>query len=112
MKYQIRKAAKVTTIYSTCVIELEPEDFRNHENNPYQGNSEEEFILYLRVFNSEDTDGLSDESYSALMEIFDHPELNIIYSTTEDCEDSWLEIGEKNPQCRKAGGFDCRYTSK
>lgn len=111
MKYQIRKAAKYTVFSSSEIAELDPEDFRNHENNPYEGDSEEEFVEYISQFDYDDLEGLSDDTIQELLKIFDNPAMSDHYSTIEDYEESWYELGEKNPYIRKAGGFDVKCSS-
>jgi hypothetical protein len=111
MKYQIRKAAKYTVFSSSEIAELDPEDFRNHENNPYEGNTEEEFIQYITQFDFDDTEGLSSETFDELLKIFDNPDMTEHYSTSQDYEESWFEVGEKNEKIRKTGGFDVHFSS-
>jgi len=112
MKYQIRKVAQCTVFTSSEVAELDPEDFRNHESNPYKGNSEEEFIQYIANFYFDDTETetFSSETVDELLKIFDGPTMTQHYSTVQDFEDSWFEVGEKNEQFRKAGGFDVHHS--
>lgn len=111
MKYQIRKATKYTVFSSSEIAELDPEDFRNHENNPYEGNTEEEFIQYIKQFDFDDTEGLSSETFDELLKIFDNPDMTEHYSTSQDYEESWFEVGEKNEKIRKTGGFDVHFSS-
>jgi hypothetical protein len=80
------------------------EDFKNHEDKPFEGYTEEEFLEYLKSFDFDNTEGLSDETIAELKKIFD-PVLTEYYNTASDYEEAELEIGEEDPKCRKAGGF-------
>ena len=52
MKYQIRKRENVTIYLASKVAELDDEDFRNLESDPYTGNTEREFLKYISNFPS------------------------------------------------------------
>jgi antirestriction protein ArdC len=99
MKYQVRRCEKYTAYLAAPVAHLDPEDFRNHENYPYEGNSEEDFLNYIKVFDLDDIDGLSDETIEEYAN-----------SAHKFC-DQWFEIGEENEEYRKTGGFNARHYS-
>lgn len=109
MKYQLRKCEKYTSWVAGPVAELDPEDFRNHKNNPYQGNSEEDFINYIHNFDIEDVDGLSDESVYQLQAVGPECEMEEYSNSAWKYADTWFEIGEANEEYTKTGGFNTRY---
>lgn len=109
-KMHFRKIAKVTSFQTSEIIELNPEDFRNHENNPYEGNSNEEFFEYIKAFDHDDTDGLSDETIEALAKIGYETVFTEYYNSTQDGEETYLEMGKADPAYRKAGGFDAEMS--
>lgn len=109
-KMHFRKIAKVTSFQTSEIIELNPEDFRNHENNPYEGNSNEEFYEYIKAFDHDDTDGLSDETIEALAKIGYETVFTEYYNSTQDGEETYLEMGKADPAYRKAGGFDAEMS--
>lgn len=104
---QIRKVTKATVFYQSEIADLDMEDFRNHEDRPFQGSTEEDFLDYLREFDFDNTYGLSEDTVEQLRKIYE-PELTEYYSTSSDFEDAYLEIGERDPAARKSGGFVCR----
>jgi len=107
MSVQIRKITKASVFYQSAVATLNMEDFKNHEDNPFQGSTESEFLEYLKEFDFNNTYGLSDETIEELRKIYE-PEMTEYYSTASDCEEAELEIGEVDPKCRKSGGFYLR----
>jgi hypothetical protein len=117
MKYQIRKCETYTVIQASQVIELDPDKFKNLEEDPYTGDTEEDFLKYITKFISNchydefcPTD--LDEDVASEIEKLSQTE-NIewteYYNSTFDGEESWYEIGEKNEEYRKNGGFDSHY---
>lgn len=106
MKYQIRKCEKITIWRATQVIEMDPEDFRGHEEFPYTGNSEKEFLDYISQFSYDIPD---DDAFAPLFELQDSPDWNEYASSVDKGEESWLEIGEANENAYKSGGFVSRY---
>lgn len=109
MKYQVRKCEKYTCFLAGPVAHLDPEDFKNHESNPYTGNSEEEFLQYISNFNTDDVEGLSEESIEALGALGYDAELEEYSNTAQNFCDNWYEIGEENKEYRKTGGFAVRH---
>jgi hypothetical protein len=104
MPVQLRKITKATIFYQSEIATVDMDDFKNHEDKPFEGSTEEEFLEYLKSFDLDNTEGLSDETIDELQKIFD-PVLTEYYNTASDFEESELEIGEEDPKCRKAGGF-------
>ena len=111
MKYQVRRCEKYTAYLAGPVAHLDPEDFRNHENYPYEGNSEEDFLNYIKVFDLDDVDGLSDETIEALSALGNEAELEEYANSAHKFCDEWFEIGEENVEYRKTGGFNARHYS-
>jgi len=104
MKLNIRKCTKATVFYQSEIAEIDTDDFKNHEDNPFEGETEEEFLEYLKNFDFDSTYGLSEESIEEIRKIFE-PTLEEYYTTTSDWEESWMESGEIEPTARKTGGF-------
>lgn len=116
MKYQIRKCEEITIWQSTEVIDLNPEDFRGLDDNPYTGSSEQDFLKYIANFiNNCRWDGfpldLDSDVCDELNKLIDDVEWTEYANSAEKGENSWLEIGEKNDAYRKAGGFDSRFNT-
>jgi hypothetical protein len=109
MKYQLRRCEKYTAYLAGPVVNLDPEDFRNHVNYPYEGNSEEDFLNYIKVFDFEDVEGLSDDSINVLSALTYEAEMEEYANSTHKFCDDWLEIGEEDPEYRRAGGFNSRH---
>ena len=110
MKYQIRKVEEITFWQATEVAELDPEAFRNLEDNPYTGNSQEEFIKYIEEFiNSCRWDGFPIELDPETTDELDKMVENVVWteynSTVQNGENSWLQLGEKDESYVKTGGF-------
>ena len=115
MKYQIRKVEEITIWQTTEVAELDPETFRNLEENPYTGNSEEEFLTYIQGFiNSCRWDGFPSDLDGDVEEELDKMIENVKWTeyanSCEKGETSWFQIGEKNEEYRKTGGFKINYS--
>jgi len=104
MSVQLRKITQSTVFYQSKIATLDMDDFKNHEDKPFEGSTEEEFLEYIKDFDYDNTAGLSDETIDELQKIFE-PELTEYYNTASDYEEAEIEIGEEDPKCRKAGGF-------
>jgi hypothetical protein len=114
MKYQIRKAEQYTVWQATEVANLDPEDFKNLEENPYTGDSEEEFLKYIAEFiNTCRWDGFPSDLNSAATKELDKMVENVnwteYHNSSFDGEESWYEIGEADESYRKSGGFNSRF---
>ena len=114
MKYQIRKVEQITLWQATEVAELDPEDFKNLEENAYTGDSEEEFLNYLKGFVDScrwngfpyDLDG---RTTAELNKMIDNTNWTEYANSCEKGETSWLQIGEKNEEYHKTGGFKINF---
>ena len=102
----IRKAARVDSLHVSKPVKLCPDDFRNHANNPYTGNTDKEFLEYIENFNRSDIEGLDWEAEDAIEQLLDDPPMEEIWNSTEDGADEWFELGKTDESCVKAGGFD------
>lgn len=114
MKYQIRKRENVTLYLASDIVELDDEAFRNLEENPYTGNSEEEFLNYIAGFDSWDgiPMDLDFEQSNELSKIKgDDLNMQEFDNSAQKFEDSWFELGEANDEYRKAGGFKVKLST-
>ena len=110
MKYHIRKTESVRVTYANKPIELDPEEFRKLENNPYTGSEPHEFLEYIHslrwdVEAGDFPEDLEFETQQKLEELF-LGEMKEIYNSASDADESLLELGEPNEKYRKTGGFD------
>jgi hypothetical protein len=110
MKYYIRKTESARVAYANKPIELDPEEFKNLENNPYTGNEAHEFLEYIYSLRWDAEAGdfpedLDFETQQKLEELF-QGEMKEIYNSASDVDESFLELGEPNEKYRKTGGFD------
>ena len=114
MKYQVRKVEEITIWQATEVAELDPEAFKNLEENPYTGNSEEEFLKYIQGFINNcrwdgfpsDLDGDVEEELDKMIENVNWTEYA---NSCEKGETSWFQIGEKDEEYRRTGGFKINF---
>lgn len=114
MKYQVRKVEEITIWQATEVAELDPKAFKNLEENPYTGNSEEEFLNYIQDFiNKCRWDGfpydLDDNAASELDKMVDNVNWKEYANSCEKGETSWFQIGEKDEEYRRTGGFKINF---
>lgn len=114
MKYQIRKVEEITSWQATEVAELDPEAFKNLEENPYTGNSEEEFLNYIQEFiNTCRWDGfpndLDPDATDELDKMVENVQWTQYANSCEKGETSWYQSGEKNEEYRKTGGFKINF---
>lgn len=114
MKYQIRKVEEITIWQATEVAELDPEAFKNLEENPYTGNSEEEFLNYIQEFiNTCRWDGfpndLDPDATDELDKLVENVQWTQYANSCEKGETSWYQSGEKNEEYRKTGGFKINF---
>jgi len=114
MKYQIRKVEEITIWQATEVAELDPEWFKNLEENAYTGGTEEDFLTYIQGFINKcrwdgmpwDIDG---EAETQLDKMIDNTKWTEYANSCEKGETSWLQIGEKDESYRKTGGFKINH---
>jgi hypothetical protein len=109
--YQLRKCETYSVTRQTAVATLDPEKFRNI-SVPYEGDSEEEFVKYIAgldfyEINSE----LDEETANELDKFYDMADWEDWYNSAWDGEETWLEIGEANPEYRRTGGFEARHST-
>jgi hypothetical protein len=113
MIHQIRKRENVTLYLASDVAELDDEIFKKLEDNPYTGNSEEEFLKYisdLDLWNISEYD-LDEYTISELEKIGPDGELKEFANSAEKSANTWLELGEKDENYRRYGGFNARFES-
>lgn len=99
MKYQIRKRENVTCYLASEIVELDDEAFRNLENNPYTGNSEEEFLNYIAGLDTWDglPDDLEGDQYDQLDKVKGESiDMKEFANSAHKYENSWFEIGKKS----------------
>ena len=93
--YQIRKNKKITSIYTTEVVEISTDSFRTL-SIPFLGSTEEEFLHYIEK-NKSELEELSDEldpaTLSELTKLWD-PNWVETYNSAWDGEESWFESGK------------------
>jgi transposase-like protein len=105
MKYQIRKTESITSYRATIVVELDDEKFRKLEDNPYNGNSSEEFMAYLSFMDFQDPPYDLDDKTAQLLKDIAESEFEEYANSCENRSDVWLQIGEIDEEYRKSGGF-------
>lgn len=109
---QIRKCRKVTVYETSEVVDLDPEKFRNLEK-PYAGNSDKEFIEYIKDLDLYDIDyNLDIDQAEELSKLGENIEWQTYYSSLEKYEESWIESGKKDSSFRKTGGFDIEHSTE
>lgn len=105
MKYQIRKAEAITVYRASKVITLNDNDFRNLDENPYTGETEEDFMNYLADFDFQNPpDDLDFDTAQLLIDLVD-ASYEEYANSAEKGSDVYLQIGEANPEYWKTGGF-------
>jgi len=105
MKHQIRKVEQITIYRATCVVELDDKKFRKLEDNPYTGNTPEEFMAYLANMDFCDPPYDLDEKTAAKLTEITDSEWTEYSSSLDKGSNVWLQIGEKDEEYRKTGGF-------
>lgn len=110
--YKIRKCERVTTVSHSVTALLDPEKFRNI-SIPYEGHTEEEFLQYLeenRYELDEIWEEIDEETMTELNKLWE-PEWTEYDNSAWHGEESWLELGEPNPEYSKYGGFETKHTT-
>lgn len=108
MKYQIRKRENLTCYLASDIVELDDEAFRNLENNPYTGSSDEEFLNYIAGLDTWDglPEDLDEEQSEQLSKIKgEYVNMQEFDNSAQKFENSWFELGEADAEYRKSGGF-------
>jgi hypothetical protein len=111
MKYKVRKAEQVTFWYATQPIELDPEDFKNLEEEPYTGDSEEAFVKYISDLDRYNLPYDLDGRVVELIEALHESPMEEVGNSAQKSENSWFELGEQDESYRKTGGFYIQASS-
>jgi len=116
--FTLRKVERRTLWEATEPVNFNPEAFKSLSENAYEGdvNDEEAFVNYIQGLYWEDWYEISEqleangfeEDANAIFGIFEG-DLKCYSDTSEDGENSWMEIGEVDESYRKVGGFNSRY---
>jgi len=111
MKYQIRLAEEMTVWLASESIELDPKKFKKLEENPYTGKTPEEFIKYISSLDFYDLPyDLDEDTADKLTSLYESPR-DEINNSAQKAANQWFEIGEKNEEYRRTGGFRIDATS-
>lgn len=114
MKYQLRKRENVTCYLASEVVELDEDAFRQLSENPYTGNSPQDFLKYIAdmdISNGTPYE-LDMEQTEALQKLRgDEVRMEEFSNSAQNCEDSWLELGQKDEEYVKYGGFKTDFSS-
>ena len=110
MKYYIRRTESARVTYANKPVELDPKEFRNLDINPYRGNTPEEFLDYILglrwdVEDGDFPEGLDFDTQQNLEKLFTD-DMEEIYNSCSEADESCLELGEPNDRYSKQGGFD------
>ena len=116
MKYQIRKCEAYTVCQSTEVVELDPKKFKKLENNPYTGETEEDFLNYIAEFANTCRyegvpDDLDDNTKQEILKLTDDANWTEYHNSAWDGEQSWYQLGEADEKYRKTGGFNAKFST-
>lgn len=114
MKYQLRKRENVTCYLASEVVELDEDAFRQLSENPYTGNSPQDFLKYIAdmdISNGTPYE-LDMEQTEALQNLRgDEVKMEEFSNSAQNCEDSWLELRQKDEEYVKYGGFKTDFSS-
>ncbi len=106
--YQIRKCERIISWQMTEVANIDPEKFRNI-SEPFQGETEQDFINYLDSIYLDDIyEELDEETLNEISKIYE-PEWTEYSNSTWKGEDSWLESGRVDEEFTKTGGFEVKF---
>ena len=110
---KIRKCRKVILFEATEVVDLNPDDFRSLENDPYKGETDKDFLNYIKEFilYGGIPYDLNLDAEFALEKLGQLAEWETYSSSLEKSEDSWLECGEENEKFYKTGGFEVKCST-
>ena len=113
MKYTIRKRENITLYLASEPAELNDEHFRALEENPYTGNSEEEFLKYISEFNFYDDQplDLDEESASELQKLGFDSEMIEFDNSAQKGSDSWFESGVVDKKYSRYGDFNASFST-
>lgn len=115
MKYYIRKAESARVTYANKPVELDADEFRNLSSNPYTGDTPHEFLDYILSLRWDVEDGvfpegLDFETQQNLEKLFNE-NMEEIYNSSSEADESRLELGEPNERYTNHGGFDVHMRS-
>jgi len=119
-KFQIRKCEKYTNWEATDAVDLDPVDFTDLPEFPYEGDldSEQEFVEYIQELYYEDwyeiCDRLEDLDKTDLADTLSmlfEGDMEIYSSTTDKYATEWFDIGEVDEEYTKYGGFNGRHNT-
>ena len=113
MKYQIRKCDTFTSTRTSEVATLDPEDFKSEnipENLQYTGDSEVEFIAYIKENFLNDSSIYELEDYVSADVIKElgkiaTPLMEEYHNSAWNGANEWIESGLEEPDCYETGGF-------
>lgn len=114
MKYQLRKRENVTCYLASEVVELDEDAFRQLSENPYTGNSPQDFLKYIADMDiSNGTPYELDMEQTEVLQNLrgDEVKMEEFSNSAQNCEDSWLELGQKDEEYVKYGGFKTDFSS-
>ena len=116
MKYHIRKAESARVKYANTPVELDDEEFKNLESNPYTGSSPEEFLEYILSLRSDGEDGIFPEGLDFLteqnLEKLFTGSMKEIYNSVSERDESRLELGEPDEGYEDHRSFDVHIQSE
>jgi hypothetical protein len=110
---KIRKCRKVIVFEATEIVDLDPNDFKKLDDNPYNGKTDKEFLEYIKelVTYGGIPQDLNIDAEFALEKLDQLAEWEMYSSSLEKGEDSWLECGKENEKFRKNGGFEVEHST-
>lgn len=117
--YTLRRVERYTNWEATKPVQLNPEAFRLLTVvDPYEGESEEDFVNYIDRLYQEDWYEIYDEleeldyidTADALASMFEG-DMEIYSSTTDKYSQEWFDIGEEDETYRKMGGFNVKHST-
>jgi len=116
MKYQIRKVEEVTSWSSSEVATLDPKKFKKLKENPFTGETEQEFLKYIEEFvNNSRCDGLpydlDDNTADEIRKISEDIKWTEFNNSAMSYENSWFQIGEVDKDYYKTGEFNAHFSS-
>jgi hypothetical protein len=120
MAFQIRKCEKYTNWEATDAVDLDPVDFKDLPEFPYEGDveSEKEFVEYMHKLYHEDWYDICDQLEAAdrtaladQISMLFEGDMEIYSSTTDKYATEWCDIGEVDSEYSKYGGFNGRHNT-
>ena len=118
--FTLRKCERYTNWEATGAVELNPADFQNLPDFPYEGDidSEQEFVEYIHELYYEDwydiCDKLEEDDRTDLSDqisILFEGDMEVYSSTTDKYATEWFDIGDEDPEYTKYGGFNSRHNT-